>query len=87
MVGSRAATTRRRMNTANVTSASPWASTMRDVLVKYLSVWLPIGPASSDIDELVEDLFIARNQGSSLVHHGLIVTRKAADVKRPLPPS
>ena len=52
-----AATTRRRMNTAKVTSVSPWAATMRDVLVKYLSVWLPMGPAASAISTSLSRIF------------------------------
>ena len=49
MVGSSAATTRRRMKTAKVTWESPWAATMRLVLVKYLSVCEAMRPALSAV--------------------------------------
>jgi hypothetical protein len=45
-----------RMN-SKVTSYHHGLATMRDVLVKYLSVWLPMGPSRKCyIHELVEDL-------------------------------
>ena len=84
MVGSSAATTRRRMKTAKVTWESPCAATMRLVLVKYLSVCeAMLARAQRRGDEPVENGLMAGNERRALVHDRGSLARNPGEVKRP----